>query len=124
MQPWPSQDPSTGLLTCTFLKFFVIQLKLLEECSSFDGFMKKIVEQMFMKFNKYWSEFNILLAITMVFDPRYKFQFLEFSYQNLYGPGSAELTKVMDTLFSLFNEYVRVSKKSQSSSLVLKVEMR
>ena len=57
-----------------------------------------------------------MLAIAVVFDPRYKFQFLEFSYQKLYGSGSAELTKVRDTLFNLFNEYVRVSKMSQPLS--------
>ena len=62
---------------------------------------------MFVKFNKYWSEFNLLLAIAVVFDPRYKFQFIEFSYNKLYGPGSNELVKVRNALFDVYNEYVK-----------------
>ncbi|KAG6523744.1 hypothetical protein ZIOFF_013626 [Zingiber officinale] len=73
-------------------------MKLHEESSSQDLYMKKIADQMFVKFNKYWSEFNVLFAITVIFDPRYKFQFVEFSYGKLYGYGSQELMKVRGIL--------------------------
>ncbi|XP_071925329.1 zinc finger BED domain-containing protein RICESLEEPER 2-like [Coffea arabica] len=82
-------------------------LQLSEECNSSDDFMRRIGSQMFVKFNKYWSEYNLLLAIAVVFDPRYKFQFIEFSYNKLYGPGSNELVKIRNALFDVYNEYVK-----------------
>ena len=95
---------------------FLVQLKLYEESFSLDSFMKKIAEQMFVKFNKYWSEFNLLLAVAVIFDPRYKFQFLEFCYSKLYGPRSDELARVKNTIFSLFDEYSVISKTVDSAS--------
>ncbi|XP_027157937.1 zinc finger BED domain-containing protein RICESLEEPER 2-like [Coffea eugenioides] len=101
-----SKYPTSNLY---FPQVFKIQLKLSEECNSSDDFMRRIASQMFVKFNKYWSEFNLLLAIAVVFDPRYKFQFIEFSYNKLYGPGSNELVKVRNALFDVYNEYVKTS---------------
>ena len=68
--------------------------------------------QMWNKFSKYWSDFNLLLAIAVVFDPRYKFTFVEFSYKKLYGEGSLQLKMVEDTLFALYDEYMHASKNS------------
>ncbi|XP_027171799.1 zinc finger BED domain-containing protein RICESLEEPER 4-like [Coffea eugenioides] len=85
-------------------------------CWSEFNFMRRIASQMLVKFNKYWSEFNLLLAIAVVFDPQYKFQFIEFSYNKLYGPGSNELVKVRNALFDAYNEYVKNSNISGASS--------
>ena len=71
---------------------------------------------MFVKFNKYWSEFNLLLAVAVIFDPRYKFQFLEFCYSKLYGPRFDELARVKNIVFSLFDEYSVISKTVDSAS--------
>ncbi|XP_042408959.1 zinc finger BED domain-containing protein RICESLEEPER 2-like [Zingiber officinale] len=65
-----SRYPTSNLY---FPHVFVIQLKLHEESSSQDLYMKKITDQMFVKFNKYWCEFNILFVIAVKFDPLYKF---------------------------------------------------
>ncbi|XP_027171948.1 zinc finger BED domain-containing protein RICESLEEPER 2-like [Coffea eugenioides] len=108
-----SKYPTSNLY---FPQVFKIQLKLSEECNSSDDFMKRIASQMFVKFNKYWSEFNLLLAIAVVFDPRYKFQFIEFSYNKLYGPGSNKLVKVRNALFDVYNEYVKISNTPGASS--------
>ncbi|KAG6496797.1 hypothetical protein ZIOFF_044669 [Zingiber officinale] len=108
-----SRYPTSNLY---FPHVFVIQLKLHEESSSQDLYMKKIADQMFVKFNKYWCEFNVLFAIAVIFDPRYKFQFVEFSYGKLYGYGSRELMKVRETLFGIFGEYMKDSNTSPASS--------
>ncbi|XP_042460154.1 zinc finger BED domain-containing protein RICESLEEPER 2-like [Zingiber officinale] len=99
---------------------FVIQLKLHEESSSQDLYMKKIADQMFVKFNKYWCEFNVLFAIAVIFDPRYKFRFVGFSYGKLYGSGSQELmkddiSKESSNAFKEFEdfEFAANAKKSQ-----------
>ncbi|GJV52109.1 zinc finger BED domain-containing protein RICESLEEPER 2-like protein [Tanacetum coccineum] len=80
-----------------FPKVFLIHLKLVKELESPDEYMRKIAKQMWLKFNKYWSDFNLLLAVAVVFDPRYKYSFLEFSYAKLYGKDSKQLAKIMDT---------------------------
>ncbi|KAJ9557104.1 LOW QUALITY PROTEIN: hypothetical protein OSB04_011718 [Centaurea solstitialis] len=93
-----------------FPQIFRIHLKLVEEKESVDPYMSQIANQMWSKFSKYWSDFNLLLAIVVVFDPRYKFTFVEFSYKKLYGEGSLQLKMVEDTLFALFDEYMQATK--------------
>ena len=69
--------------------------------------MRRIAEQMLVKFEKYWSEFSVMLAIAVIMDPRYKLQFVDFCYQKLYRVGgSYEYLKVREKLFALFREYV------------------
>ncbi|KAG6493329.1 hypothetical protein ZIOFF_048311 [Zingiber officinale] len=108
-----SRYPTSNLY---FPHVFVIQLKLHEESSSQDLYMKKIADQMFVKFNKYWCEFNVLFVIAVIFNPQYKFQFVKFSYGKLYGSGSRELMKVRETLFGIFGEYMKDSNTSPASS--------
>ena len=50
-----------------FPHVFYIQLHLVEKSKSPDQYMKKIAQQMLKKFGKYWSKFNLLLAIAVVF---------------------------------------------------------
>ncbi|GKD13332.1 zinc finger BED domain-containing protein RICESLEEPER 2-like protein [Tanacetum coccineum] len=75
---------------------FLIHLKLVKELESLDEYMRKIANNMWLKFNKYWSDFNLLLAVAVVFDPRYKYSFLRFSYAKLYGKDLPQLTKEFD----------------------------
>ncbi|KAL9995207.1 putative ribonuclease H-like superfamily, hAT-like transposase, RNase-H [Helianthus debilis subsp. tardiflorus] len=79
-----------------------------------DDYIKMIAEKMWSKFNKYWAEFNLLLAIAVVFDPRYKLSFVDFSYEKLYGSCSLQFQAVKTTLYALFNEYMQSSKNSTS----------
>ncbi|XVF81302.1 hypothetical protein PTKIN_Ptkin15bG0144500 [Pterospermum kingtungense] len=69
---------------------------------------------MFDKFEKYWSEFSLVLAIAVILDPRYKLQFVDWAYKKLYGDNSKEFEKVKNTLYYLYDEYA--SKPSCSSS--------
>ncbi|XP_042018349.1 zinc finger BED domain-containing protein RICESLEEPER 1-like isoform X2 [Salvia splendens] len=47
----------------------------------------------------------MILTIAVVFDPRYKLQFVDFFYKMLYGPGSPQFELVKGKLFALFDEY-------------------
>ncbi|KAL3503924.1 hypothetical protein ACH5RR_033765 [Cinchona calisaya] len=84
-----------------------------------DSFLSEMATQMYEKFEKYWSEFSLILATPIVFDPRYKFQVVEFSYKKLYGDKTPEYcrecAKVKDKLFFLFESYMNKSSKSTIS---------
>ncbi|XP_023750888.2 zinc finger BED domain-containing protein RICESLEEPER 2-like [Lactuca sativa] len=95
-----------------FPQIFGIHLKLVETKDGPDKYMKKIATQMWSKFSKYWANFNLLLAIVVVFDPQYKFYFVEFSYKKLYGEGSSQLKKFEEALFAVFDEYMQSSQES------------
>ena len=70
---------------------------------------------MWNEFNKYWANFNLLLAIAVVFDPRYKLTFVEFCYKKLYGENSSQFKEVESALFALYDEYEQASKKATTS---------
>ena len=59
-----------------------------------------------LKFEKYWSEYSLILAIAVILDPRYKIQFVEWAYTKLHGKDSYEFKHVHDTLITLFDVYM------------------
>ncbi|XP_070672440.1 zinc finger BED domain-containing protein DAYSLEEPER-like [Malus domestica] len=59
-----------------------------------------------LKFEKYWSEYSLILAVAVILDPRYKLEFVEWGYNKLYGKDSRELKDVSGTLFSLYGLYI------------------
>ena len=89
-----------------FPSIFMVQFTLKEKMESSDNFMRRMTTQMYAKFTKYWSEFSLTLAITVVLDPYFQMQFFEFSYMKLYGSGNIETIHVREKFVSLFNEYV------------------
>jgi len=70
-----------------------------------DFHVKSMAIEMNRKYEKYWREYNLLLAIACVLGPRYKIQFVKFCYKRLYGNDFREFGKVKSKFFSLFNEY-------------------
>ncbi|XP_042433857.1 zinc finger BED domain-containing protein RICESLEEPER 2-like [Zingiber officinale] len=105
-----------------FPRIFTVQLTISQALQSSDDFMRSMANRMFHKFDKYWKDYNILFAIAVIVDPRFKMQFVEFCYNKLYGHGSNELSLVRSKLVSLFEEYMhmgiasKVSTSSASSS--------
>lgn len=66
---------------------------------SLDEYIMKMACQMLPKFEKYWSDFSLILTIAIVFDTRYKLQFVDFSYKKLCGPDSQQISQVKEKLF-------------------------
>ena len=79
--------------------------------------MKSMATLMMAKFEKYWSNFSLTLVITVILDPRYKINFVEWSYKKIYGSHSMEFEQVQSKLFSVFNEYASNASPSTSSAL-------
>ncbi|KAB2608159.1 zinc finger BED domain-containing protein RICESLEEPER 2-like [Pyrus ussuriensis x Pyrus communis] len=59
----------------------------MEDC---DDFIRRMGSYMNLNFEKYWSEYSLILAVVVILDPRYKLEFVEMS----------------GTLFALFGCYM------------------
>ncbi|XP_024027172.1 zinc finger BED domain-containing protein RICESLEEPER 1-like [Morus notabilis] len=61
---------------------------------------------MLTKFEKYWKDFSLILAIAIVLDSRHKLNFVDYAYGNVYGmKGSPQFLEVKRNLELLFTEY-------------------
>ena len=98
-----SKYPTSNLF---FPSVFIAYLALHENMSSSDEYMKRMAELMMAKFEKYWCDFSLILAIAVILDPRYKIDFVDWSYSKIYGSNSSQFQEVVGKLFSTFNEYV------------------
>lgn len=81
---------------------------LIKSRDSGDEYIKKMATMMLIKFEKYWLNFSLILTIAVVIDPRYKLQFVDFSYKKLYGADSTQYMQVKEKLFALFEEYSKL----------------
>ncbi|CAO2830427.1 unnamed protein product [Amaranthus hypochondriacus] len=66
-----------------------------------------MIKDMKAKFDKYWSDYNVILSLAAVLDPRFKLDRVEYCYHKLYGESYAreKVELVKSTLFCLFDEY-------------------
>ena len=44
-----------------------------------------MTESMLAKFNSYWANVNVVMAVAAILDSRYKMKLLEFYYPNIYS---------------------------------------
>ncbi|XP_047339774.1 zinc finger BED domain-containing protein RICESLEEPER 2-like [Impatiens glandulifera] len=86
-----------------------------------DEFIRVMIKKMKEKFDKYWGECNLLMAIGAILDPRFKMRLVDFAFGNIYSKVEAltNVMKVREVLYNLFFEYVEVdqsrSRKSTTS---------
>ncbi|KAG8374690.1 hypothetical protein BUALT_Bualt10G0022100 [Buddleja alternifolia] len=95
-----------------------VKVELDNKSQSSDDFIYDMVNSMKRKFDKYWGESNLLMAIAAVLDPRYKMMALEFFFPKLYSPEKAatELAFVRRTLYDLYSEYVLMCSAESNAS--------
>ncbi|XP_024019952.1 zinc finger BED domain-containing protein RICESLEEPER 2-like [Morus notabilis] len=79
-----------------------------------DEYLKYMAIAMWGKFQKYWSQFHLTLAIACVLDPHFKLGLVEFSYKKLYGDDCLECISMRSKLYSIFEEYNKKKKDSTS----------
>ena len=97
-----SKYPTANLY---FPNVFLVQHTLMKSIQNQDCVSNPLAERMKPKFDKYWADYSMILAIVVIFDPRYKLHFVEFSYKVLYGEDSVQLMKLQRTLKSYFDLY-------------------
>ncbi|OMO94153.1 hypothetical protein CCACVL1_06142 [Corchorus capsularis] len=98
-----------------FPSIFMTCLSLEEHKNGEDDYMKNMVTRMYAKFEKYWYDFNLILAIAVTLDPHYKLQFVEYSYQTMHGENSEQFSKIPASLYGPFNDYVAANASTSTS---------
>jgi len=83
----------------------LIYLNLKQELVSEDEYRRLMVSQMISKFEKYWLEFSLVLAIAVVLNPHIKLCLIKYYYMKIYGAKSQEYENVTKTLTKLFTKY-------------------
>ncbi|KNA03227.1 hypothetical protein SOVF_211200, partial [Spinacia oleracea] len=99
-----SNTPTTNMY---FKGVWDIQCMLLEAANGSNSFLDAMVKEMQKKFDKYWSDYNLLFSCACVLDPRYKLKLVEYCYTSLYGKERAKekVAEVRTTLCNLLKEY-------------------
>ncbi|KAK9281258.1 hypothetical protein L1049_004154 [Liquidambar formosana] len=90
-----------------FHEVWKIQLELTHSGMNQDPFISNLTKPLQEKFDKYWKDCCLVLAIAVVMDPRFKMKLVEFSFSKIYGEdGDAWVKIVEDGIHELFLEYV------------------
>ena len=97
-------NPTSNLF---FHEAWKLQLELSNATGHEDPVFSSIAKDMHERFDKYWKDCNLVLAIAVVMDPRFKMKLVEFSYSKIYGVEAAKYVKVVDdAVHELYKEYV------------------
>ncbi|PNX80142.1 transposon protein [Trifolium pratense] len=111
-----SEYPTANLYLAEVWKVKVI---LDEADEDADRFMREMASPMKAKFDKYWGECNLLMAIASVLDPRCKFHMVRICFPKIYKSqevADENIKKVRSSLDELYDDYVALSLADASSS--------
>ena len=102
-----SEYPTSNLFLSEVHRIKVLLNKKFE---SPDDFVSSMVQNMKQRFDKYWGECNMLMAIGAVLDPRLKMKALEITFPKMFSSHVARenISKVRDVMYQLYDEYVRM----------------
>ncbi|XP_052184201.1 zinc finger BED domain-containing protein DAYSLEEPER-like [Diospyros lotus] len=90
-----------------FHEVWKIQLELMHASMTDDSFISNLIKPLQERFDKYWKDTSLVLAIGVVMDPRFKMKLVEFSFSRIYGEDAETWIKVVDEgVHELFLEYV------------------
>ncbi|XP_078173025.1 zinc finger BED domain-containing protein RICESLEEPER 1-like [Carex rostrata] len=100
-----TEEPTSNLF---YHEAWKIQLELKGSVQSTDPVVSSIANEMYDRFEKYWRDCSLILAIAVVMDPRYKMKLVDFSFKRIYGNEESPryVKAVEDALLELYNEYV------------------
>ncbi|XP_028778796.1 zinc finger BED domain-containing protein RICESLEEPER 2-like [Neltuma alba] len=100
-----------------FVQISKIKLLLKEFLDHDDVVIQNMVASMLEKFDKYWSDYSVILAIAIILDPRMKFDIIRFSYAQLDPVNHTEkIEHIRKKMYLVFNEYKIMDVVGSSSS--------
>ncbi|EXB67267.1 Putative AC transposase [Morus notabilis] len=84
-----------------------IQMDLMEAAMSEDPFISYLIRPLHERFDKYWSNCCLVLAIAVVMDPRFKMKLVEFTFSKIYGENAETWVRIVDDgIHELFIDYM------------------
>lgn len=87
-----------------------LQLELSHTAMSEDPDVRNLANPMKDKFDEYWRECFLLLAVAVVMDPRFKMKLIEFSFSKAYGEDADKwIRSVDDAVHELYLDYAEQS---------------
>ncbi|RDX58445.1 Zinc finger BED domain-containing protein DAYSLEEPER, partial [Mucuna pruriens] len=90
-----------------FHEVWKLHLDLARAVVNEDPSISSLTKPMQQKIDKYWKDCNLVLAIAVVMDPRFKMKLVEFSFTKIYGDDAHAYVKIVDDgIHELFHEYV------------------
>ncbi|KAG8388264.1 hypothetical protein BUALT_Bualt02G0107600 [Buddleja alternifolia] len=96
--------PTTNVF---FHEVWKIHIELIHASASHDFFVRTLTKPLQERFTKYWEDCNLVLAVAVVLDPRFKMKLVEFSFSRIYGSDSDTWVKIVyEGLQELYLEYV------------------
>ncbi|CAL5207197.1 unnamed protein product [Lathyrus oleraceus] len=100
-----------------FLQIWKIQCILMASIKDEDTLIRDMAERMMIKFEKYWSDYSVVLALGAVLDPRIKLTSLEYMYEKVDPLTSTIKTnEIKQKLYTLFEIYRRLHTSSSTTS--------
>ena len=92
-----------------FMQISKIEMLLIKNMASSDQVILEMSVKMKEKFDKYWHNYSVILAIAVVLDPRWKFNIIQYLYDKIdYMTCDEKVANIRRKLNSLFNEYSNV----------------
>uniref|UniRef100_A0A803N0K1 BED-type domain-containing protein n=1 Tax=Chenopodium quinoa TaxID=63459 RepID=A0A803N0K1_CHEQI len=81
-------------------------------------YVRKMVDIMLLKYNKYWANVNGLMGVATILDPRYKMDLIRFYFAKFFDEHDFEIEvgRISDLLRRLVEEYGSKIGKTQGSS--------
>ncbi|XP_023770657.1 zinc finger BED domain-containing protein RICESLEEPER 2-like [Lactuca sativa] len=98
---------------CEILKVFKIEMFRVKETLdkgdlSEHDFIRTMVTKMNEKFEKYWGECHLVMAIASVLDPRFKIKLVEVSFPTIYSNAEKNIEEVKKALYEMYEEYLEI----------------
>ncbi|KAL4183422.1 hypothetical protein AMTRI_Chr11g98170 [Amborella trichopoda] len=91
-----------------FHELWKIHMHLNHTVTSPDIVIIPVIRNLQDKFDKYWREYSLVLAIAVSMDPRFKMKFVEFSFSKVYGTNAFMYTRVViEAIRDLYSQYAR-----------------
>lgn len=87
-----------------------LQLDLGNSATSEDQDVSNLANTLKDKFDEYWRECFLLMAVAVVMDPRFKMKLIEFSFSKAYGEDADKwIRSVDDAVHELYHDYAEQS---------------
>lgn len=105
---------ATNVLICAthptanlyFHEVWKLQAELTHASMSEDFFVSSLTRPLKEKFDEYWRDCRLVLAMAVVMDPRFKMKLVEFTFAKIHGEEANTHVKIVDeSIHELFAEY-------------------